>query len=325
MIGEGLASIIVLTHNSKKFIQECLESISEQDYKNFEVIVVDNYSTDGTRQALADIKLTSQNSLKVILNSSNIGYNLGNLVGVDNAKGDFIVIINPDVVLDKSWLRSIMYMMKEKPEIMITSGRFLDARGEIQTTGGMLDIYGATTQRKTEDMQQTFFYNPGAALVFRKEILSTIHLDSNLFMYYDDVDFSWQTRLLGLKVEYCHNAIAYHIKNDLVPNLSPFKFYNIAKNRIYVCAKNYSARNITKRIMPIIFLVFLDSIYYSLSLRSVKYFLLFSKAIFWNICNIRKLHSERQKIQQKRIRSDDEIEEFMIKKSIEFKMLRTKI
>ena len=321
MSESDLVSIIVLTYNSQNFLNSCLESISNQEYDNFELIIVDNNSTDGTKNKLSELKLIKSIQTRIILNSKNLGYNLGNKIGIDNANGEFIAIVNPDIILDKFWLQNIINTMKKNPKISITSGRFFNSKGKVTGTGGIMDIYGAVRQRTLDEIEsKLFFYNPGSAFVFRRRLLSKINFDPNLFMYYDDVDFAWQARLLNYKIGYCNNADSVHFEGHSIQTLSPLKFFHIVKNRIYICTKNYSLNTIIRRIPKIWFLVFLDSIYYSITLKSPKYFIYGIKAYLWNLANFKKLRMERKKIQQQRNISDSELECALYNKSIELEM-----
>jgi len=317
-----LVSLIVVTYNSKSNILKCIDSILKLDYSNFELIIVDNCSTDGTRQILAENEIKQSVRTKIILNSSNLGYNLGNMEGIRSTNGEIIAIINPDVILEKNWLRNIVNYLNNDSSRVIVSGTLLNSDKTIQTTGGFLDIYGAVSQRKLNEKQE-FFYHSGAAFVFRKKILEKINLDPNLFMYYDDVDLAWQARLLGYSIDFCNDASAIHNEDDIQKKMHVSKFYNIAKNRMYVCAKNYSLNRRVKRTTKIFFFILADSVYYSIKFRSAKYLFGFLKAIVWNVTNFKLIKHERKKIQSIRKISDDEIEKSMIKKSIELEVLRT--
>jgi len=319
-----LISLVVLTHNSSEYIQKCIESITVQDYEKFELIIVDNCSNDGTRQLLSSTKISMPKDVRIILHSKNVGYNTGNMIGIQNARGDFIAIINPDVVLEKSWLSKIISTM-QRENYDIAGGKLFNVDGTLQSLGGLIDIYGAVEQLKTKEADGTrFFYNSGSAFVFKKNILSKIKFDPNLFMYYEDVDLAWQSRLLGLKTGFCEDANAVHIGGHSQPGLPPEKFYHISKNRIYVCLKNYSTNRILKRVYKILFLILLDSIYYSFNFKSSRYFLMMLKAMMWNLLHIKQTSKKRKEIQQRRIVSDNEIEKFMEKHSIEFKILNKK-
>lgn len=317
-------SIIILTYNSSKYLKSCIEHIFNQDFKNFELIIVDNFSTDSTRRMLADLNIKQPKNVKIILNSENLGYNGGNLIGIQNSKGSFIALVNPDAILDESWLSNIMNTFKEDSELVAINGILQNEDKSIQSTGGVLDIYGAVEQRKTILNNENYFYCPGAAFVFKRSLLSEIELDPNIFMYYDDVDFAWQTRLRGHRIGFCGIANAIHFLGQSQPGLPVSKFYQITKNRIYVCLKNYSRNRIARRFLPIVFFVFLDSIYYSVKFRSAKYFFYMLKALGWNIANLKKLSKEREKIQKNRIIYDEEIEKFMLKNSIELSRIGKK-
>jgi len=216
----------------------------------------------------------------------------------------------------------MMIFLENNAEIVSASGRFLNSKGEVESTGGIIDTFGAVRQRKIdEEDSKNFFYNPGAAVIFRKNLFDKLSLDPNLFMYYDDVDFAWQIRLLNYKIGYCKKANAIHLGGQS-SELYPSKYYHIVKNRLYICTKNYSRKNIIKQIFQIEFLLFLDSIYYSIKLRSFKYFLALLKAWTWNIINFKKLILERKKIQRQRTVSDHQLEKFMQKNSIEKNILK---
>ena len=319
-MSQKLVSIIVLTYNSEKVLQTCLKSIFNQTYENYEVVIVDNNSNDGTKNFLANYEFPKNKIIKTILNTKNYGYNSGNKIGIDNVKGELIALINPDIRLEKDWLEKIVNSLEES-NYVISSGKILNQDGTIQSNGGLIDVYGASTQRKKiiSKKENKFFYNPGMAIILKKKLLENVKLDTNIFMYYDDVDLSWRARLNGYNLQYCNDAIAYHKSGDSLPGLPPSKFFQISKNRLYVCIKNFSRNRILKRILIIVFLIFLDSIYYSIKKKSIGYFFMFFRSIGWNIKNSKNIIKERKKIQSDRKISDNEIEKYMLKKSIELK------
>ena len=99
-----LVSIVILNYNAEKFLDECINSINQTEKINFEIILVDNASTDksyrGYTQKFPEIKL--------IENKKNLGYCEGNNVGIRSAKGEFIVVLNPDTVVTPTWLYELI-------------------------------------------------------------------------------------------------------------------------------------------------------------------------------------------------------------------------
>ena len=312
---KSLVSVIILTYNSSKFIEKCVYCVDKQDYENFEIIIVDNNSTDNTRDILVNIKTNNLNC-KIILNGKNIGYNMGNQVGIENSNGEFIAFVNPDSFLEQSWISNIMKAFKKNKKNMIVSGVLQNSEENIQSMGGQMDIFGAVKQREINS--EVYFYATGAAVILKKELLEKIKLDPNLFLYYDDVDLSWQTKLQGYQIGFCNDAKAVHMEGHSMSGLTEKKFYYILKNRLYIILKNFSFKSIIKKILPIIILIFLDSIFYSIKFKSIRYFISMIFGIGWNLINIDKIMSEREIIQKSRLISDKQLEQDILNYSIEY-------
>jgi GT2 family glycosyltransferase len=293
-----------------------------QDYPKIELVIIDNNSQDSSKNTLSNLKIKDLISLKIILNSKNIGFNAANSEGIKNSHGEFIALVNPDSFLEKSYISNIINFFNKNSEIMIVNGKIMNKDQTLQSTGGFMDMYGAVQQRK--DGEGHYFYSPGSSVIFRRNILKNIDLDPRIFLYYDDVDLSWQLRLQGKMIGYCDKAVATHFEGHDHSGMSPEKFYFIAKNRIYICLKNYSFNNLIRRILGVIGWVLADGIYYSFNLRNPLFFLNSLKGIFWNLTNYSYLIKQRRIVQSRRVVKDSEIEKFMKKGSIEFSIVNAK-
>ena len=95
---ESLVSVIILNYNAGKLLLDCVESIKKSDYSNLEIIVVDNISSDNS-QTICKEKFPD---IKLIQNEKNFGYCEGNNIGIASAKGEFVIILNPDTIVDKN-------------------------------------------------------------------------------------------------------------------------------------------------------------------------------------------------------------------------------
>ncbi len=136
---EPLISIIVLNYNAGNLLLDCIESIKKSSYENIEILVVDNISSDGSqircKEKFSDIKL--------IQNEENLGYCGGNNVGIKEANGEFIVILNPDTIVEPNWINELLIAQKEfgdalyQPKILS-----LNEENIIQSTGNMLQVFG---------------------------------------------------------------------------------------------------------------------------------------------------------------------------------------
>ena len=136
---ESLVSIIVLNYNAGQLLLNCVDSLKKSTYTNLEIIVVDNISSDGSQtkcmEKFPDIKL--------IQNEKNLGYCGGNNIGIKEAKGEFIVILNPDTIVEPKWINELISAYNEfgeglyQPKILS-----LNEENIIQSTGNMLHVFG---------------------------------------------------------------------------------------------------------------------------------------------------------------------------------------
>ena len=134
-----LVSVIVLNYNAGELLLNCIKSLKNSIYKNLEIIVVDNVSSDGSQMKCKEIF----SDIKLIENKKNLGYCGGNNVGIKNAKGEFITILNPDTIVEANWVNELIVAYEKfgdglyQPKILS-----LNEENIIQSTGNMLHVFG---------------------------------------------------------------------------------------------------------------------------------------------------------------------------------------
>lgn len=320
-------SYLVVSYNSEKYILKCITSILNQSHTNYEIIVIDNNSQDGTVSIVTDL-CTKNEKIRLIANKENIGYVSAITKGIENTHSEFLAILNADAFLDKDWARKILYAFQTDQKVMSASGTIYFPNGELQSSGGMMDKYCAVVQRGSKIFysrnigDKSFFYNDGSSFMVRRKIFQDINLDPRLFLYYEDVDLSWKIRMMDYKVIYIPEAISYHDLGHSFYNMTLLKFYYITRNRIYVCQKNYSLRNIICRFPIMLFLIFLSSIFYDVRKKPHGYTGTFFKAAFWNMVNISSILKERKKLRLMNKISDSELDHYLIQGSIELPLIK---
>src|SRR3989338_3853888 len=114
-------SVVVLNWNGKQYLNNCLGSLSKQNYKDFEVILVDNGSTDGS----VDYVRKNFPKARVIENKKNLGFTIGNNIGIEKSKGRYVFILNNDTKLDKSCLKELVNVMDSNKKIGMVSAKML--------------------------------------------------------------------------------------------------------------------------------------------------------------------------------------------------------
>lgn len=251
MGGENpLISIIILNYNSGHYLTNCIDSILKTNFKNFEIIVIDNKSTDNSHIRCKE----KYNEIILIENEKNYGFCEGNNIGIKNARGDYIVILNPDTEVTVSWLSELLDAFKKngeglyQPKIMK-----LDKKNEIQSSGNMIQLFGFgfTRDRDILDKNQhkeieEIGYPSGACLFTSVNVLKKIGMfEPFLFLYHDDLELGWRASMMGIRSFLVPKSIIYHAES---PNLkwSSSKFFWLERNRKYCILTHYSKESLKK-------------------------------------------------------------------------------
>ena len=245
-----LVSIIILNYNAGKLLLNCIDSVFKSTYQNFEVIVVDNLSTDNSHVRCKE----KFEKIQLIENKENLGYCEGNNIGIRNANGEFIIILNPDTVVEPNWLNHLMFAYNKFGEGLYQPKFFsLNEKLVIQSTGNMLHIFGfgfARDKGKIDNEKiksiEKINYASGTCLFTSKIVLDKIGLlDPFLFLYHDDLDLGWRAAHIGINSFYVPKSIIYHAESYSI-KWSSKKFYWLERNRKYCLLTHYSKETYAK-------------------------------------------------------------------------------
>ncbi len=239
-----LVSIIILNYNAGNLLLNCVDSVFKSTYPNFEVLVVDNISTDNSHIVCKK----KFEKIHLIENKENLGYCEGNNVGIRNANGEFVVILNPDTIVEPNWLNHLMSAYNGFGEGLYQPKFFsLNEKHVLQSTGNMLHIFGfgfAKDKGKIDDEKmesiEKINYASGTCLFTSKIVLDKIGLlDPFLFLYHDDLDLGWRAAHIGINSFYVPKSIIYHAESYSI-KWSSKKFYWLERNRKYCLLTHYS-------------------------------------------------------------------------------------
>ena len=300
-------SVIILNYNAGDLLINCVESVLNTSYDNIEVIVVDNASADNSHQKCKE----RFDKIKIIENKQNLGYCEGNNVGIRDAQGEFIVILNPDTIVKQNLISELITAYKRygeglyQPKIIS-----LYEKDIIQSTGNMLHPFGFgfardkgvkdTMQRK--DIEQIGYASGTCLFTSQKVLQKTGLLDSFLFLYHDDLDLGWRAAQLGIKSYYVPQAITYHVESYSL-RWSSKKFFWLERNRRYCILTHYSNETYQK-MRPYLLLVELMVWIFYISKgfvgSKIKAELDISK-------NKKHILQKRQELESKKITPDSEI------------------
>jgi GT2 family glycosyltransferase len=217
-VSKPKASVIVLTWNALAYLEDCLDAVLGQDYADFEVIVVDNGSTDGSVDFIAQ----HYPQARLFLNKRNLGFAAGNNVGLRAASGELLVLLNADTQVHPGWLAALADAFDD-PSIGVGGCKLLYPDGSIQHAGGFTfgprgeaDHLGRyAPDDGSFDKPTDVEYATGAALAIRRTVLNQIgFLDESFYpIYYEDVDWCYRARAAGFRVVYVPAATVTHYES----------------------------------------------------------------------------------------------------------------
>jgi GT2 family glycosyltransferase len=240
-----MISIIIPNWNGAALLPPCLDALRRQTYRDFEIIVVDNGSADGSRELLA----RAYPEVCVIALESNRGFAAATNAGIRAAHGDIVALLNNDTEADLHWLEELARAMAENPRagMVACKLRLFDRRDHLHSAGDFFRIDGTPGNRgvweldagQYDDARGVFGPCAGAA-AYRKTMLDEIGLlDEELGSYCEDVDLNWRARLAGYTCAYAPRAIVYHKVS--ATGGGPIASYFVGRNFIFVLGKNYPA------------------------------------------------------------------------------------
>ena len=243
-----LVSVVVVNFNGKKFLNACLDALLRQTFRDFEVILVDNGSTDGSAELIRD----RYPSVILVSTGSNFGFAGGSNAGIRAARGQFIVTLNNDTVADPRLLEEIIKPVLEDPAIGMCAAKMVFFNGRINSTALCLSRSGAAWNRGEGEVDHGQWDNPeevfgpcaGAAL-YRRSMLNEIGLfDEDFFLYMEDADLAFRGRLAGWRCRYVPAARVVHIHGGTAGTKSDIAIFYGNRNIVWFVVKDFPLRTL---------------------------------------------------------------------------------
>lgn len=270
---EARFSIVVINWNSGNDLADCLPSILTQTVPPSEMVIIDNASTDGSpavgRWALEEAGRTAFCRLEWMANDDNVGFSRAANQGIAATTGDWVLVMNPDVVLAPTFLEEAWKALQGRSDAGALAGKVLRRdRLTIDTTGQFVRADGRIRERGYGERDRGVYDQPGdvfsvcgAVALYRRAMLEDVavdgeHFDEDFFAFYEDADLGWRAQRRGWRCRYQPTAVAYHARGGT--NVSgkglwakwqmprrPLEIqFHIMMNRHLMLVKNTPARDV---------------------------------------------------------------------------------
>ncbi|HEX2638093.1 MAG TPA: glycosyltransferase family 2 protein [Gemmatimonadales bacterium] len=237
------ASVVIVNWNGRQLLPECLESVRSQTFRDFEVILVDNGSTDGSVEWVR----AEYPEVRILALPTNQGFCGGNNVGIRAATAEYIVLLNNDTEVEPEWLGELVRHIDGDASIAACDSKILyfDRRDTIWSAGATYTIAGSAEWRGQgrKDWEITepaeVFTAVACSAIYARRVLNEIGgLDEDFFAGYEDVDWSFRARLRGYRIVNVPSSRVYHKVSVTHRYNSPAYVYHGQRNVAAIFVKN---------------------------------------------------------------------------------------
>ncbi|MCX6282919.1 MAG: glycosyltransferase family 2 protein [Bacteroidetes bacterium] len=293
-----LVSIITVNFNGSEDTLEMIESLTKITYPNFEIIVVDNHSENDTPRIIKE----RFPSVTLYESNINMGFAGGNNLGIMRARGEYILLLNNDTIVDKGFLEPLVKKMQSDPKIGCVSSklRFYYDRSIIQFAGytpidhrtmRSFAIGYREKDKGQHDVDRVTPYAHGAAMMVSMKVIREIGIMSYIFfLYYEEADWSYRIKKAGYTIWYVHDSLVYHKESVSVGKLSASKVYYQNRNRIVFLRRNVTGKDFRIGILYQLAVAIPKNAFKYLLKGKLTYFHAYLRAIGWHLKNIVNPH-----------------------------------
>lgn len=328
---ENILTVIIPHYNGMDILRDCLESLYKNTFKDFNVILIDNGSTDGSQEFL--INYFPQ--VKVVQNEQNRGYAGACNQGMLMNTAEYVLLLNNDTVLAENMLSEMLDTISASADIAMVQPKIKSIQQKEKfdysgAAGGEMDIFGYPFARgrifdfvekddgQYDAMVETVFWTSGCALLIRKSVLDQIGLlDEDFFAHQEEIDLNWRAQLAGYRnVVTCKTHI-YHYSGYTLKNDSTKKMYLNHRNNLIMLLKNYSFLSLLL-LFPVRILFEIATFGTDLIIwRSGRYGAVF-KSLWFLLSHPLFIYKKRRETQKIRLIKDKTIQKNMYKGSIAY-------
>jgi len=332
MLQQKLVSVIVVNFNGRDFLKILFPSLLKTNYEKFEIILVDNASSDGSIEYVrGNFK---DERISIVENDKNYGPAAARNIGFKKSGGEYIVFLDNDTEVDGEWLVELVKVFESDSKIAVAQCKLLNMveRNRFDHAGDYLTPLGILYERshqgidrgqfnKTEDI----FSAKSAATMIRSQVYKELGMyDSDYFIFMEETDFCFRVWLAGYRVVFVPRAIVWHAYGTLLKESKKYytsymiRFYG-CRNYILTLLKNLSIGSLVK-ILPLHILTWIILSLIFLLKEKRKDSILIIKGISWNFFNIKSTIKKREIIQNKIRKVKDSVifDRFMLRRSLCF-------
>lgn len=285
-------AVVILSYNGKPYHQEFLPLIVHEGKGKYDVVLIDNASTDDT----ADFVATHFPEVRLIKLPVNLGFTGGYLEGLKQIRAKYVVLLSADFEVSENWFTPLYRLMESDPDIAAcqpkiryrkqkelfeyagAAGGFIDSLGYPFCRGRI--FFTLEEDRGQYDDNVECFWASGGCFFTRKELFDRFGgFDPDFFAHMEEIDLCWRMKNAGFKIMACGTSAVFHVGGSVISYGSPQKIFRNYRNGLVMMVKNMSAKELLLR-LPIRFFLDIVAAYKALFSGNVKEYFAIAKAHF---------------------------------------------
>lgn len=311
-----LISVVIPNFNGEKFLVRCLNSVLAEKRKAYEVVIVDDGSTDSSVKLVKEL---TSSRVKLIENKKNIGAAEARNIGVKNSQGKYLLFLDNDTKIKKGWFDEVVRFFKENKKAGLAQAKILKmGTNKFDCAGNYLGPFGflieparGAADQGQFDQEDKIFAAKSAAMLARRKVFEKLGgFDADYKIFWEDTDLSWRTWLFGFELLFAPKIVVWHAYGTKEKGMTPYGqnqvYYRGCKNTIASLIKNLGRKRLAF-ILPVnlgCWLILAIGFFLRLEIRTG---LSIVKGVLWNIIYFPQTLRKRKKIQAKRKISDQEL------------------
>ncbi len=320
-------SIVVLNYQGDPLVYGCLESIFNSTYKNYELVFVDNNSSDGSYEKSLDI-IGNRKDVIIIRNGTNFGFTRGFDIGIKSSHGKYILLLNNDTAVYPDAFTELVKFMNENPSVGLAEGRIENiSDGTHSFSDPAISIFFGILNEAREhitdpqslSMIDRIFSPVGVWPIIRREVYDRIGGYDNDYVHFEEIrDLAARVWIFGSEVGYVYGAVTQHVgrltdvRKNYGGQLAFELYFHATKNQVMFFLKNYSVLSIIKFYLPYV-LIKSGDLFYTLIILGRRAFVTKINAYGWILKNMSSIMSKRRFIAKNRIVKDKYIMVYLLK------------
>ncbi len=288
-------SIITVNYNSTAVTCELLSSILQLKYPHFEVIVVDNHSTENPSNKFSSILP----AVKIVLSNKNLGFAGGNNLGIRHATGEYLLFVNNDTELTPNMIEGMLEVFDKYQDAGVVSPKFhyyfhpdlIEYAGyqAVNIFNGRNNMIGCKEKDigQYDELKQTHYAHGGAMMVPAKVIKEVGLMPEIYFLYYEEFDWCEQIKRHGYKIYYQYKSLIYHKESMTTGKKSVLKTFYITRNRILFMRRNMQWASFAVFITYLSLITIPKNTVSFLVKKETDHLKAFWRGVIWNLINFK--------------------------------------